>query len=546
MNKIVEKNCSTFEYREEPLVRYLEDIAEQDPQKEAILFYGSSFSYKWLNETAELLALRLAMEGVRKGDVIAAYMQNCPQFVATYFAAQKLGAVISPCNPMLKSKELKYQLEDLEAVALIASSELVHEFEALDSTSVRTLIVTSFDDVLDLETHSSEYRFAPPARYEPKAAHLTWQEAVSHNSEAESYREHLCPDVHFSEDVSLIIYTSGTSGLPKGAMLSYRNCTFKANCVAANFEYTSGDRVSATMPIFHVAGMVVGMTAVISVGATMVLQARFDAEDFVDLAVRHGMTFSYTTPPINAAILSTGRGKELSILRQSIGTSFGSQITESLSDEWEAATGQKFYEFAYGMSETHTADTMTPPGGIVWGSTGLPTFCTDIQISDPEDRSRILGPNELGEISIKSPAVFLGYKGKPDATDAAMVDGRYYTGDMGRIDENGYLFFDGRFKEMIKSNGYSVFPEEVEKYLQDHPAVKQAVAIGVPDRVRGESVKAFIVLREDASSSVTEDDIVQWARDNMAAYKYPRLVEFIDKVPETATGKMLRAKLREA
>lgn len=532
-------------YKKQPLAQYLQEHAKADPDKTAIFFYGSEFSYGWLDEKSDALALALADRGIKQGDVVAAYMQNCPQFVVSYFAAQKLGAVFSPCNPMLKAKELTYQLNDLGAVALIASSELVKEFEGVEDSDVHTLIVTSFDDVLDLEQHRKEFTFDPPSAYAPACDFISWTDAIEVTPEKEKHTPLLNPEVNMEEDVSLIIYTSGTSGLPKGAMLSYTNCEFKANCVASTYGYGPEDRVSATMPIFHVAGMLVGMTAVFVAGASMILQARFDGDDFVTMATKYKMTFSYTTPPINSAILATGRASEMTSLRLCIGTSFGSQITETLSNTWKAETGHEFFEFAYGMSETHTADTMTPPGGIVWGSTGKPTFGTSVKITDPEDRSKELAPGELGEISVKSPAVFLGYKGKPEATEAAMENGRYFSGDMGRIDENGYLFFDGRFKEMIKSNGYSVFPEEVEKYLQDHPAVKQAVAVGVPDEKRGESVRAFIVLEENLDSPVTEDDIIQWAKENMAAYKYPRSVRFIDKVPETATGKMLRAKLRE-
>lgn len=532
-------------YKKQPLAHYLQQHAKDDPDKVAIYFYGSELTYGWLDEKSDALALTLANQGIKQGDVVAAYMQNCPQFVVSYFAAQKLGAVISPCNPMLKSKELAYQLNDLGAVALIASSELVQEFEETEHTGIRTLVVTSFEDVLDIEQHKATFNFAPPAPYSPSNDFISWEDATRLSEETERHRELLNPEVNMEKDVSLIIYTSGTSGLPKGAMLSYTNCDFKANCVATTYGYTSEDRVSATMPIFHVAGMLVGMTAVIVAGASMILQARFDGDDFVTMATKYKMTFSYTTPPINSAILATGRASEMTSLRLCIGTSFGSQITENLSNLWKSETGLEFFEFAYGMSETHTADTMTPPGGIVWGSTGKPTYETSIKITDPDDRSKELAPGELGEISIKSPAVFLGYKGKPEATEAAMENGRYFSGDMGRLDENGYLFFDGRFKEMIKSSGYSVFPEEVEKYLQDHPAVKQAVAVGVPDEKRGESVRAFIVLEDNLNEPVTEDDIIQWAKENMAAYKYPRSVRFIDKVPETATGKMLRAKLRE-
>ncbi|MCQ9353431.1 acyl--CoA ligase [Corynebacterium sp. 153RC1] len=538
-------SAMTF-YKSQTMAKYLQDHATSNPDKTAVYFYGSTFSYRWLDEKSDALALTLAEQGIRKGDVVAAYMQNCPQFVVSYFAAQKLGAVFSPCNPMLKEKELTYQLNDLGAVALIASAELVQEFERVEDCAVHTLIVTGFQDVLDLDKHRQEFSFTPPNDYVPSCDFVSWEDALEITPDKALHSSMLNPEIDLEQDVSLIIYTSGTSGLPKGAMLSYTNCVFKANCVASTYGYGPDDRVSATMPIFHVAGMLVGMTSVFVAGASMILQARFDGEDFVTMASKYKMTISYTTPPINSAILATGRASEMSALRLCIGTSFGSQITESLSNKWKAETGNDFFEFAYGMSETHTADTMTPPGGIVWGSTGKPTFGTSIKITDPEDRSRELPPGELGEISVKSPAVFLGYKGKPEATKSALQNGRYFSGDMGRLDENGYLFFDGRFKEMIKCNGYSVFPEEVEKYLQDHPAVKQAVAVGVPDDERGESVRAFIVLKDDLDAPVTEEDIIQWAKKNMAAYKYPRSVRFIDKVPETATGKMLRAKLRNS
>lgn len=532
-------------FKPQTLAQYFTEHAENTPEKTAIYFYGSEFTYGWLEQKALALATTLAHEGIRTGDVVALYMQNCPQFVISYLAVQKLGAVVSPCNPMLKAKELSYQLNDLEAIALIASEELLVEYEKADETSVRTLIVTSFDDALDREEHSQEFNFRMPDRRTTALDHISWEKATAQSDPVDEVEPLLKPDINLDEDCALIIYTSGTSGLPKGAMLSYTNCTFKANCVAANFGYTPSDKVSASMPIFHVAGKIVGMSAVFVAGASMILQARFDGEDFVTMASKYGMTVSYTTPPMNSEILATDRASQMDKLRVCMGTSFGSQITESLSNQWKEQTGQDFFEFAYGMSETHTADTMTPPGQIVWGSTGRPTFQTDIKITDPEDRSRELSPGELGEISVESPAVFLGYKGKPEATAAAKIGGRYFSGDMGYLDENGYLFFEGRFKEMIKSNGYSVFPEEVEKYLQDHPAVQQAVAVGYQDDRRGESIRAFIVLRPEYKGVTSEEEIISWAKENMAAYKYPRSVRFIDEVPKTATGKMLRAKLRE-
>lgn len=538
------------DFRDTTISTYVREHAESNPESVAIYYYDTSLTYGWLNRSADVLASYWLGKGVEQGDVIAAYMQNCPQFVVAYMAAQRLGAVLSPCNPMLKSKELTYQLGDLNAKAVIAAEELAEELELAEKPSVSDILLVSYGDLLD-EQHQENYAFDIPKSTADKlqSSYSVWAEimqSAGDSMDANGSTPVLIePDIDTVKDASLIIYTSGTTGQPKGAMLSFRNCTFKAQCAVATYSYTRDDRVSAAMPIFHVAGMLIGMTAPLVSGAAIVLLTRFTPEDFVTVAVKHRMTFSYTTPPMNRAIIATGRAHEIESLRLSIGTSFGSQITQVLSDQWRSYTGQEYFEFAYGMSETHTADSMNVPGKNRWGSTGLPTYETSIWITDPDNRDKRLPVGELGEISIASPAVFLGYKGKAEATAKTMHNGRYYSGDMGRIDEDGYLFFDGRFKEMIKCNGYSVFPEEVEKYLQEHEAVDQAVAIGVPDETRGESVKAFVVLNPEWRGKISEVEIVQWARDTMAAYKYPRAVEFIKEVPQTATGKMLRAKLRE-
>ncbi|KAM9863739.1 long-chain-fatty-acid--CoA ligase [Leucobacter sp. BZR 635] len=526
--------------RDIPLHRYLREHAQSRPNHSAIEFYGASISYRDLDQQSDALAHQLRARGIAQGDTVALYLQNSPQFVIAFFAIQKLGAVVGPCNPMFKQWELEYQLNDLEARVIITSDDQVDTVLAVrEQTQLRHVISSGYEEFLPAEG-------APDF---PGVTGLAPEPGTERMSELikAPFPELAEPDIDLLTDPALVIYTSGTTGQPKGAQLSFGNAEFKTACMVGLYSFTGDDVFGSAMPVFHIAGMLVGMTSPIMAGATIVLFHRFDAGYVLRSMREQRISVFYSTPPMVNQLMAHPlfTPDSFPALRLNHGTSFGSQIDQELSDRWAAVAGTPLFEFAYGMSETHTGDALMPPGAIRYGSHGKPAFQTRLKICSVDDRSVEMPVGELGEIAVNSPSVFLGYRGRDAETAQVKVDGWYYSGDMGRIDEDGYLHFEGRTKEMIKSNGYSVFPEEVERMLIRHPAVKQAAVVGYADEQRGESARAFIVLAEGAEGTLTEEELIAWAREHMAAYKYPRSVRFIDEIPQTSTGKMLRAKLTE-
>ncbi len=528
--------------KNQPLLEYAKQHAETSPENIAILFGDSSWTYAELIKQVGGLASFLEKKGVGKGTHVALFMQNSPQFVIASLAVQWLGGVVCPCNPMFKAWELEYQLNDLEAEVLITFDDLVEVFAQTSETQVTTVIHTRWSDVV---TDPTTIPTADEVHQHPSdiaGVEMTaWSEALaSPGSPPQS------PQINMDKDAALIIYTSGTTGKPKGAMLSYRNAEFKTGALVHNFGFRADDIFCSVMPIFHIAGMVVGMNSPLMVGGTMAIESRFDPDYYLVDVQKFGATVLYTTPPMMHQLLEhpLASKEAFATVRMHLGTSFGIQISRELSEKWQALNESPYFEWAYGMSETHTGNTLMPLDAIRYGCHGKPAPDTVIRIADPKNPAQEMPNNELGEILIKSPAVFLGYLNRDEATKEAMWKGYYRSGDLGRIDPEGYLHFEGRNKEMIKCSGYSVFPEDVEGLLTRHPLIAEAAVIGVPDPKRGESVKAFVVLSDDAVA--TAEEIIEWARERMAAYKYPREVEFIDEIPKTTTGKLQRVALRNA
>lgn len=527
--------------KNKPLHEYLREHAQSTPEKTALIYYGKKFSYEELDSLSDKLADFLYQKGIGKGDKVALFMQNSPQYVISHFAIQKIGGVVGPCNPMFKEWELEYELNDLKAKAIITMDHLYPVFSKIQgNTAVETVIMTNYADMLPVNpVPDFPEKLSEKVRHENAFDLL----AICENKQDREY-----PDVEIDmeNDVGLVVYTSGTTGSPKGAMLTYKNAEFKTKCVTEHYGYTSDDIYLAVMPIFHIAGMLVGMTSPIMAGGTMVLLARFNPVATIEAMEKYGVSIAYTTTPMNVEMMKQENFKtaDFSSLRMNLCTSFGIQVSEEISDEWQEKTGVPLFEFAYGMSETHTGDSLMPLGAIKYGTVGKPTFDTKVKIVDLENSEKEVEPGEQGEILISSPSVFKGYMDKPEATANSLVNGWFHTGDIGKFDGDGYLYFLGRNKEMIKCSGYSVFPEEVEKMLVKHPKVSQAAVIGVPDEVRGESVKAFIVLNGKDEGTITEEELIAWAKEKMAAYKYPRHIEFIEELPQTSAGKLLRRLLK--
>ncbi|MCF8568358.1 AMP-binding protein [Alicyclobacillus tolerans] len=540
------RNTSHLIYRNgiQPLHKYLEHHANTRPDAPAVVWYGRTLSYAELNEQVDRFAVFLDSLGVRKGDRVALFLQNCPQYFIAHYAIQKLGAIVGPCSPMFKEWELEYEVNDLGATVLVTADvhyEIVNRVKA--NTELKSVVVTSYGEYLpENPTIRVPDELLQQKRPVPHGAYdMTGVLA----NPAYAKRP---PEIELGlDDVALMVYTSGTTGMPKGAMLTYGNALFKTAAGAQSNQVTDSDVLLAVMPLFHIAGMLMGLNIPIYTGDPVVLLYRFDAETILQAIDHYRCTWFYSTAPMNVAAMKVESANRynLTSLHTNICTSFGIQLTKELSDEWHRFTGGcMLYEAAYGLSETHTGDTYMPREAIKWGTHGVPTFETQVRIVDPESGKEV-ETGEMGEIVIRNPGVFKGYWQKPEATVKTLRDGWVYTGDMGFVDDEGYLTFTGRIKEMMKVSGYSVFPEDVELMLIRHPAIMQAAVIGVPDDQRGEVVKAFVVLKPEHRDSVTPQDIIEWSKQHMAAYKYPRYVEFREVLPASGTGKLLRRLLRE-
>ncbi len=525
-----------------PLHQYLRAHARQQPDRAAYLWYGRVISYAELDRASDAFAARLAALGVGKGEPVALFLNNCPQYVMAHYAIQKIGAIVCPCGPLNKEHELEYQLNDLKARIIIAADNLLPVVAQVRAkTALTHVFAVRYADLLPDQPSVDIPAELLAMKNQPKPLPADVEDFIV----ATQGLAKPPPVALDMDDVALMTYTSGTTGLPKGAMLSYRNALYKS-AAAANCNGVTGDDVLlAIAPLYHIAGMVMGINVTMVTGATSVLLYRFDPLAVLQAIERHRVTWWYSIAPMNVFAMQVPGAKvfDLSSLRMNPVTSFGIIFTEALANQWKTfACNCNSFEAAYGLSETHTVDTYMPHKAVRWGTQGKAIPGNEIRILDAES-GRACAIGEVGEIVLRSAGVFKGYWNKPEATSKTLRDGWVYTGDMGKLDADGYLTFIGRFKEMIKVSGYSVFPEEVETILIKHPAIAQAAVIGVPDPDKGEVVKAFVVLKPGQSASAA--DIVAWSRDNMATYKAPREVKLIAALPTTGAGKVLRRLLKD-
>lgn len=529
----------TYLHGEKPLHEYLRHHAQVQPDKPALIWYGRAISYRELDRYSDAFARELHSIGVGRGDRVALFMQNCPQYLVAHFGIQKLGAIVSPCSPMFKTHEFGYQVQDLGVKAVVAADHLMG-------------IVQAVGEQIPLgKIYSVRY-----ADFLPTEPTLRVPEEVARRSEtpvgAIDFHEVICriggrpPQEMLSmDDVALMTYTSGTTGMPKGAMLSYRNALYKTAVGQEMFRIREDDVLLAVAPLYHIAGMICGVTMLAYTGATVVLLNRMDPLAVLQAIERHRVTWWYAMAPMLVSVMNEPDAArfDLSSLHTTMGTSFGIKLTEELAQRWSRfANDCLVYEAGYGLSETHTNDVLMPRDAVRWGTNGVPGRGVEVKILDPDGGAVQTG--KTGEIVLRSRGVFQGYWNKPEATAEVLRDGWVHTGDIGKMDEDGYLTFIGRIKEMIKVSGFSVFPEEVESILILHPWVKQVAVIGVPDPDKGEVVKAFIVPNTGAPTPFDTTGLLGWARENMSHYKVPRQVELRDELPATGAGKMLRRLLR--
>lgn len=534
-----------LDYRlgEKPLHEYLVQHAAERPDQIAYVFYGKEITWNQLNDSTRRLAQFLKNQGVGKGDRIGLYMQNCPQYLIGHYAIQTLGAIVVPLNPMYKATELEHLINEAEIKAVIAGQELFQRLESVKDklTPLEFIITTNYADFLpeDVTLPLPEELKLVKQAVENTFDFLEIINASEPVSETES--------INIWEDVGLMVFTSGTTGRPKAAMLTFGNALFKTAATTQGYQVEKEDKTVGIAPLCHIAGMVMGVNIPVYSATSCILLTRFDPEAVIKAIESYKVNKLYTVAPMNAAILNHPgiENRDLTTLEMNFATSFGMAVDARLAESWGKLTdGCLLFEAAYGLSETHTCDTFMPIDRIKYGTCGIATYDTELRIVDT-GTGEDLPAGRQGEIAVKSPGVFKGYLNRPDATAETLRDGWVFTGDIGLIDEDGYLYFIGRVKEMIKSSGYSVFPEDVESLMNDHEAILQVAVVGVPDEKRGESVKAFVILKPEYKGKVSEPDIIEWSKEKMAAYKYPRFVEFRDSLPATSSGKVLRRHLKE-
>ena len=521
----------------------LEVAAARFPAKPALLFFGQSLGYAQLKDQAEALAAWLQAQGVQAGDRVAIYLQNCPQFVVALYAIFRANAVAVPVNPMNRADELGHYIADPETRVMICAADLAGFVATADAAlpaaqRLKALLVTRYADAMPDKLDAAE---APqPAILQwlhadpPLPAGATrWSEALSAGLKAGPHNA--APD-----DLALLPYTSGTTGMPKGCMHTHR--TLMHNAVSGQWSQTGPETVGlGVVPMFHITGMMICALGSVYAAATLVLLPRWDRELAGRLFARWRITHWTCIPTMVIDLFASPnyRHFDLSSLRYigGGGAAMPQAVAQRLQDEF----GLTFAE-GYGLTETAAPSHSNPIERAKLQCLGIPFFGTDARIVDPTTFEE-LPPGQDGEIIIHGPQVFKGYWRHPEATAAAFIEfegKRFFrSGDLGRMDDEGYFFITDRLKRMINASGYKVWPSEVELLLFKCPLVQVACIIAARDAYRGETVKAVVVLRAEARGSAQPQQIIDWAREHMAAYKVPRIVEFVDALPKSGSGKVM-------
>jgi len=523
---------------ERTLAEILKDNARRAPGKPAIVFYGREVTFGELDEASDRFAGWLHRRGFRPGDRLAIFLENCPQFAIAYYGGLKAGAINVCLNPMHKATELEHEFQDSGARALVTSDQAYPVVESIrGKTALEDVAVTAYRDYLPAEPTLP----VPPSFLEPGRR---WPETEDFATVVRTAPALPTPVPRRRDDTALLQYTSGTTGVPKGAELTHGNITANCELQRVYIGLHEGDVPLGVLPWFHITGMECQMNMMAYSGATLVALGRFDLETVLRAIQHYRCTLTTLIATINVAIVNFPKTKEYDLSSLRACFSGGAPVPAEIARRWEAITGYRLIE-GYGLSETTAPTHVNPPHRPKYGTVGVPLPLTDAKIVSLEDGRTELPMGQSGEIVVRGPMVMKGYWRRPDATAEVLRDGWFYTGDIGRVDEEGYFTIEERKKDMIKASGYSVFPAEVESIMYRHPAIAEVGVVGVPDPYRGENVLAFVVLRPDARGRVTAEQIVEWCRAEMAVYKAPREVRFVETLPKTASGKILKRLLRE-
>ena len=535
----------------------LETSARRYPEKAALVFLGHIISYAELLRQAQTLAGFLQTLGVGKGDRVLLNMQNCPQLVIAHFAILRANAVVVPVNPMNRAEELKHYILDPDARVAITTSDLAAELaRASDALAPKQrlahLLVTHFTDAFGAEAAAVAGESPPPAWAEwlgARHALPALQDGVVHAWEDAMHGTAEPPALAVgADDLAILPYTSGTTGLPKGCM--HTHASIMHNAIASSLwgNGCAENVVLVVVPMFHITGMVSLMHTSIRGGATLILMPRWERELAGRLISTWKVTHWTNIPTMVIDLMGSPNFAHFDLSSLVYIGGGGAAMPQAVAQRLLDQFGLRYVE-GYGLTETAAPSHSNPVDAPKQPCLGIPFMSTDARVIDPDTLLEVpIGAQ--GEIIIHGPEVFRGYWKRPEATEAAFIElegKRFFrSGDLGHVDADGYFFLTDRLKRMINASGFKVWPAEVEALMFAHPAVQEACVISTRDSYRGESVKAVIVLRPAHRDTVSEQDIIDWCRDNMAVYKCPRVVQFVDALPKSGAGKVMWRILQEA
>jgi len=531
-----------FPLPETSLCYNLEVAATRYARKTALFFYGGELSYAELRTQADALAGYLQQDcGVRRGDRVLLDMQNSPQFVIAYYAILRADAAVVPVNPMNLTAELAHYLSDSGAKLAICGRELLPRIAPLlGAQGLARIICANYADYIDPATDlplPDFFKLPAPAS---APGIVGWGEALAAGR---------VPGPHLAgpDDLAALPYTSGTTGNPKGCMHTHRTLMGTIALAGVWARGSADDVTLAVVPFFHVTGMQMLMNGSIYLGAGIVVMTRWDRELALRLIERHQVTSWINIPTMVIDLFASPNFKSDSLKSLRGISGGGAAMPEAVAKRLYELTGLEFCE-GYGLTETAAPTHSNHPSRPKRQCLGIPMCNTDARVIDP-DTLKELGPEQTGEIIACGPQVFIGYWNNSDATRAAFIEHdckRFFrTGDLGRYDEDGYFFMVDRLKRMINASGFKVWPAEVELMMFGHPDIQEACVISAQDAYRGETVKAVVVLKAASKGKVLAADIIEWCKLRMAAYKYPRIIEFADSLPKSATGKVMWRALQE-
>lgn len=534
----------TYNYPKQNLAQFLIQTAERYPQVHALDFLGKKMTYAELLEKSYRFARTLQRLGINKGDRVAIMLPNCPQAVITYYGTLLIGGIVVMTNPLYMPRELEHQLTDSGARLIVTLDALVQRVQnSMGTKPMEFILVTSIQDALPFPKN---LLYPIKAKKDGMAAHVTYNEQVLSFKELlkQSSGDPIQVPVSADKDLALLQYTGGTTGFAKGVMLTHSNLV--ANTLQTKLWFYRSrqgmERYMAALPFFHVFGLTVLLNQAVALGGTLILVPRFEINQVLQTIHKKKPTVFPGAPTMYVAIINHQAIGSYDLSSINVCISGAASLPLEVQTRFETITGGKLIE-GYGLTE---ASPVTHANNI-WekrktGSIGIPFPDTDAKIVQPDTLEEVpLG--EIGELAVKGPQVMKGYWNQPEETYKCLKDGWLLTGDLGRMDEDGYFYILDRRKDLIIAGGYNIYPREVEEILFEHPDVEEAIVAGIFDPYRGETVKAYIVPRAGAVPDA--DELKQWCKEKLAAYKVPRVYEFRDSLPKTLAGKVLRRKLIE-